>query len=90
MRSVPSSTSKAIKAWLRPQNSAHTPRKVPARSALATSRLVRPGIMSILPARPGIQKLWSTSVAVSSKTTVRPTGMRISFAVTRGLRPASS
>ena len=47
-------------------------------------RLTRPGIMSVLPARFGIQKLWITSRARSVTSTGWPAGSRTSFAPITG------
>jgi hypothetical protein len=63
---------------------------MPARSAASVRVVVRPGIMSILPARLGTQKLWMTSALVSRKLTGRPVGMAISLAVSNSTSPAAS
>ena len=74
-------TCSAISACGPPQYSAHWPRKTPGRSARRRRYVVRPGIMSTLPASFGIQKLWMTSADRSANSTVRPAGMRISLAL---------
>jgi hypothetical protein len=79
---VMTSAGNAMSAWVAPQNSAQTPRKLPVRVGSSTSRLVRPGIMSILPPRLGIQKEWMTSGLTRVSSVRAPAGKRISLAVT--------
>ena len=76
-----------ISAWAPPQYSAHWPRLMPVRSATSLSVLVRPGIMSSLPARRGTQNEWITSAERRATSTGRPTGTTSSLASSNG-RPS--
>ena len=59
-----------------------------AASACSRSDVVRPGIMSTLPPRLGTQKLWMTSRGRQRRTRPsRPTGMRISLALSNTRPP---
>ena len=64
-----------------PQYSAHAPRNAPVRVGSSASRVMRPGIMSILPASDGTQNEWITSGLASCSSTRWPTGRRSSLAV---------
>ena len=67
--------------WI-PQNSAHTPRYVPAFSAVNRSTFRCPGMVSTFPASSGTQKLCTTLSDSSPISTCWPTGMWSSLAVT--------
>jgi len=72
-----------ISACDEPQYSVHWPWKFPSSVGVNHSGCVRPGTASRLPPRRGNQKEWITSLAVTWKSTVRPCGTTISFAVVR-------
>ena len=73
------STEASIFAWKIPQSSAHWPWKTPVRFAWNHVLLTLPGIASIFPASAWIHHEWMTSQsgAVTSSSTVRPTGARM-------------
>ena len=80
-------TRRVIRACWSPQNSAHSPRKKPGRSAVISTDETLPGVMSTLRVSSGTQNEWMTSLVRSRMVTVSPTGIAISFAV---LSPWSS
>ena len=68
-------TSSAMCACCRPQNSAHCPRKTPGRSASIHRAVVSRGSNHVCLWRFGTQKLWITSREVTLRTTGRPIGI---------------
>ena len=75
-------TQKRMCACWAPQNSEHSPRYQPGAVAVKPVKVVRPGIMSVLPANCGTQKLWITSADLRAMRTGVSRGRCISLAVT--------